>query len=114
MSTKLAVCLVLCFTIISARYEPNWESLDSRPLPAWYDEAKFGIFITWGVYSVPSFGDEWFWKYWRDSVPGYPEYMRKNYRPDFTYQDFASELTTEFFNPAEWADIFEAAGARYG
>lgn len=43
------------------RYDPTWESLDSRPLPAWFDQAKFGIFIHWGVFSVPSFGSEWFW-----------------------------------------------------
>ena len=45
------------------RYEPNWVSLDSRPLPAWYDDAKIGIFIHWGVFSVPSFGSEWFWEF---------------------------------------------------
>lgn len=44
-----------------AKYEPNWDSIDSRPLPEWYDQAKFGIFIHWGVFSVPSFGSEWFW-----------------------------------------------------
>lgn len=44
-----------------AKYEANWESIDSRPLPEWYDQAKFGIFIHWGVFSVPSFGSEWFW-----------------------------------------------------
>jgi alpha-L-fucosidase len=42
-------------------YDPTWESLDRRPLPAWFDQAKFGIFIHWGVFSVPSFGSEWFW-----------------------------------------------------
>lgn len=46
-------------------YKPTWDSLDSRPLPSWYDDAKFGIFIHWGVYSVPSFGSEWFWKSWK-------------------------------------------------
>lgn len=46
------------------RYLPNWDSLDTRPLPAWYDQVKFGIFIHWGVFSVPSFG-EWFWYNWR-------------------------------------------------
>lgn len=45
-------------------YSPDWKSLDSRPLPAWYDEAKIGIFMHWGVYSVPSFGSEWFWANW--------------------------------------------------
>ena len=47
------------------RYTSDWDSLDSRPLPAWYDEAKFGIFIHWGVFSVPSFGSEWFWVNWK-------------------------------------------------
>ena len=49
---------------IPQKFEPNWESLDSRPLPSWYDEAKLGIFIHWGVFSVPSIGSEWFWKSW--------------------------------------------------
>lgn len=52
---------MLMIGISRARYEPNWESIDSRPLPEWYDQAKFGIFIHWGVFSVPSFGSEWFW-----------------------------------------------------
>ena len=47
------------------KYQPTWESIDSRPLPSWYDEAKFGIFIHWGVFSVPSFVSEWFWWYWK-------------------------------------------------
>ncbi|PVD39018.1 hypothetical protein C0Q70_01645 [Pomacea canaliculata] len=45
----------------AVRYEPNWNSLDSRPLPPWYDESKIGIFLHWGVFSVPSFINEWFW-----------------------------------------------------
>ena len=58
-----AVCLVLAAASgLSAqsaggRYQPTWESLDSRPAPEWYLDAKFGIFIHWGVYSVPSFAD---------------------------------------------------------
>lgn len=47
------------------KYAPTWSSLDSRTLPAWYDDAKLGIFIHWGVFSVPSFGSEWFWNNWR-------------------------------------------------
>jgi len=47
------------------KYVPTWPSLDSRPLPSWYDDAKFGIFIHWGVFSVPSFGSEWFWNNWK-------------------------------------------------
>ena len=47
----------------AGKYQPNWNSIDSRPLPGWFDEAKIGIFIHWGVFSVPAFGDdnaEWF------------------------------------------------------
>lgn len=47
------------------KYVPTWSSLDNRTLPTWYDDAKLGIFIHWGVFSVPSFGSEWFWKNWR-------------------------------------------------
>lgn len=47
--------------VFAKRYEPNWDSIDSRPLPDWYDKAKIGIFIHWGVFSVPSFRSEWFW-----------------------------------------------------
>lgn len=59
----LQVLLLLpgCGATSTPRYDPTWESLDSRPLPAWFDQAKFGIFIHWGVFSVPSFGSEWFW-----------------------------------------------------
>lgn len=59
-------CAVLSLLILIAKadYEPNWESLDSRPLPQWYDDAKVGIFIHWGVYSVPSIASEWFWYHW--------------------------------------------------
>lgn len=56
---------LLCFAVSFAKYEPNWASLDARPIPKWFDEAKFGIFIHWGVFSVPSFGSEWFWWGWR-------------------------------------------------
>lgn len=48
-----------------AKYAPNWESLDKRPLPNWYDEAKVGIFVHWGAFSVPSYGSEWFWHNWK-------------------------------------------------
>lgn len=47
------------------RYSPKWSDLDSRPLPEWYDKAKIGIFLHWGVYAVPSFGSEWFWSNWK-------------------------------------------------
>jgi len=110
------LALLLAFAAVSAvKYEPNWESIDSRPLPAWYDESKFGIFIHWGVFSVPSFTSEWFWWYWKGDKPWgtVVDFMEKNYRPDWTYADFASQFTAEFYNPDEWADLFKASGAKY-
>lgn len=108
------ICLFLliigdCF----AKYEPNWDSIDSRPLPPWFDQAKFGIFIHWGVFSVPSFGSEWFWWYWHKNMTDYVNFMKKNYPPDFQYQDFAPHFTAEFFDAKEWTDIFNASGAKY-
>jgi len=96
----------------ATRYEPNWDSLDARPLPAWYDEAKFGIFIHWGVFSVPSFKSEWFWNYWKGGNKDVVAFMKKNYPPDFTYADFAAHFTAEFYDPNQWAEIFKAAGAK--
>lgn len=49
------------------KFDPTWESLDSRPLPEWYDRDKFGIFIHWGVFSVPAHG-EWFWYNWKGDL----------------------------------------------
>jgi len=96
------------------KYDPTWESLDARPLPSWYDEAKIGIFLHWGVFSVPSFGSEWFWYNWQSSAPNssYREFMRANYKPGFTYADFGPMFTAELFDPNHWADLFQKAGAK--
>ena len=106
--------LALVPLVLSAgKYQPTWESLDSRPLPSWYDEAKFGIFMHWGLYSVPSFGTEWFWYRWKhDQRPDFVEFMKENYPPDFEYQDFAPMFRAEFFDPEAWADLLTKSGAR--
>ena len=98
----------------ATRYDPTWDSLDSRPIPAWYDEAKFGIFMHWGLYSVPSFSSEWFWWCWKgQKKPECVDFMKKNYRPGFTYADFAPMFKAEFFNPDQWADLLARSGARF-
>ncbi|CAG2170875.1 unnamed protein product [Oppiella nova] len=101
----LIVCSVQS---LAKRYEPNWESLDSRPLPEWYDQAKIGIFLHWGVYSVPAFNSAWFPEHWKiDKIKDFTDFMAKNYRPNFTYADFATQFTAEFYDPNRWADIFK-------
>ena len=105
---------ILLAVAASGQYKPTWDSLDTRPLPAWYDEAKFGIFIHWGLFSVPSFGSEWFWFYWKsDKVKSYVNFMTNNYPPGFEYADFAPMFTAEMYDPNSWADLFKASGARW-
>jgi alpha-L-fucosidase len=111
-------------------YESNWNSLDKRPIPAWFTDAKFGIFIHWGVYSVPAFAPvgipkeqpyaEWYWhsmmagKEKSDpNVKGTWEFHKRVYGADFPYPDFANQFKAELFNPTSWADLFAKSGARY-
>lgn len=57
---QIVVSVVLLYLpVAEQQYTPDWDSIDSRPLPGWYDDSKIGIFIHWGVFSVPSFGTEW-------------------------------------------------------
>jgi hypothetical protein len=58
---QVLLALLAGLVMTHCKYLPTWESLDTRPLPMWYDQAKVGIFIHWGVFSVPSFRSEWFW-----------------------------------------------------
>ena len=110
----LTIIVILCCAGLAvADYSPDWSSLDSRPLPSWYDEAKFGIFLYWGVYSVPSFGSEWFWQRWQGrKLQPYVDFMTKNYPPGFEYADFAPMFNAELFDPDEWAKFFSDAGAK--
>ena len=100
------------------KYEPNWASLDQRVNPGWFEEAKFGIFIHWGVYSVPSWGEktkyaEWYWHDMMDPKGATRAFHDKTYGADFQYQDFAPMFKAEMFDPAQWADIFKRSGAKY-
>lgn len=100
----------------AARFEANWTSLDARPLPQWYDDAKIGIFVHWGVFSVPSFGkfSEWLWYYWHyTSQAQVVEFIKNNYPPGWKYADFAPQFRAEFFEPDYWAELFKASGAGY-
>ena len=104
--------MLFCFVVASGEYQPTWDSLNSRPLPKWYDQSKFGIFLHWGVYSVPSFSSEWFWHQWKQNQPKYVEFMKENYPPGFEYPDFAPKFNAELFDPVAWAELFKKAGAK--
>jgi alpha-L-fucosidase len=100
------------------KYETNWQSLDARPIPVWFDEVKFGIFIHWGVYSVPSWGPrgtyaEWYWDALQNTNGATWKFHLRNYGAHFKYPDFAPQFKAELFDPEQWADIFARSGARY-
>ncbi len=102
-------------------FAPTWAELDARPTPEWFLDAKFGIFIHWGVYSVPAWGkvgeySEWYWRRIRSEGPkeaAWREFHARNYGETFDYMDFAPRFTAELFDARQWADLFVRAGAKY-
>lgn len=96
-------------------FRPDWESLQKYEVPEWYKDAKFGIFIHWGAYSVPAFGNEWYPR--NMYVPGSPEYKHHlatyGSQEKFGYKDFIPMFKAERFDPAAWAELFKKSGAKY-
>lgn len=115
-------------------FEPTWESVKTHTLPDWYDDCKLGIFIHWGLYSVPAWAEvtwelggepsaeEWFrhnpyaeWYLNTIRIPDSParKHHDEVYGKDFPYERFADMFTCEKWQPAEWARLFKEAGAGY-
>ena len=122
MVTLIALLMSGSLAVQDARndYEPNWESLETHPTPEWFEDGKFGIFIHWGVYSVPSFCDtstysEWYLHWLDRNAHGGLErrFHEKNYGKDFEYREFAPMFRAEMWDPEEWAEIFRRSGAEY-
>jgi alpha-L-fucosidase len=123
------VFLTISLLLAAQSYQPSWESIDKRPVPEWFTQAKFGIFIHWGIYSVPSWAPanapigiyakyaEWYWH--RIMVNSGDEYRYfktfhdSMYGEHFNYQDFAGQFKAELFDPGQWADVFARSGAKY-
>src|SRR5450759_583544 len=101
--------------IQSGPYGADWASLKDKHVPAWYENGKFGIFIHWGVYSVPAFENEWYPRnmYIQGSAPF--EHHREVYGEQnvFGYKDFIPEFTAENFDADTWATLFRRAGAQF-
>ncbi|MCR4615601.1 MAG: alpha-L-fucosidase [Clostridiales bacterium] len=100
------------------KYENTWESLNTRKVPAWFEDAKFGIFIHWGLYSVPAYtrkGDyaEWYGHQLKNDFEAVVDFHKKTYGENFKYEDFAGQFKAELFDADEWAELFQKAGARY-
>jgi alpha-L-fucosidase len=127
MVAAVAVTTAAASNVSAEKYEPTWKSLDRRPVPAWHADAKFGIFIHWGPYSVPAWApvgtySEWY-QYWLQnktcSGNSHPkptavyDYHVKTYGKDFSYYQFGELFKAQDFDPAAWAKLFERAGAKY-
>jgi alpha-L-fucosidase len=115
-------CVLLLLIIMTSllfaqdKIEPNWESINSRPYPQWFSDAKLGIFIHWGVTAVPSYCgkeeySEWYLRGMQlgDTIRG--NFQKRVYGENFNYRDFAPLFKAELFNANEWADIFKKSGA---
>lgn len=97
------------------RFQANWESLKQYQVPDWYQDAKFGIFIHWGLYAVPAFGSEWYPReMYREGTREFKHHVAK-YGPQdkFGYKDFIPMFKAERYDPAAWASLFRESGARF-
>ena len=96
-------------------FRPAWDSLAGYRAPDWFRDAKFGIFIHWGVYSVPAFGNEWYSRNMYVEGSAAFKHHLATYGPQskFGYKDFIPLFRAERFDPNAWLDLFVAAGARY-
>ena len=116
---RIFLALLLFWALGSAQAQvlPTWESINQRGYPQWFSDAKLGIFIHWGVYSVPAFASkegyaEWYYRglMTNDDRKAFQERI---YGKDFQYEDFVPMWKAELWNPDEWAELFEKSGAKY-
>jgi alpha-L-fucosidase len=100
-------------------YQPTDASLSTHQAPYWFTDAKFGIFIHWGVYSVPAWSPvggsyaEWYWNSMQSSGDPVNAYHAQTYGEDFAYDDFIPMFTASRFDPRSWVELFRDAGAEY-
>ena len=101
--------------IAKGPFTDSWESLSHYKVPEWYQDAKFGIFIHWGVYSVPQFDSEWYSRnmYIQGSKAYEHHIATYGKQSEFGYKDFIPMFRAENFDPDKWAELFEKAGAKY-
>ena len=96
-------------------FTPDWKSLANYSAPDWYRDAKFGIFIHWGVYSVPAFDSEWYPRNMYIEGSAANKHQLAIYGPltKFGYKNFIPMFKAEKFDPQAWAQLFADAGAKY-
>ena len=96
-------------------FRPDWESLQKYEAPEWFKDAKFGIFIHWGLYSVPAFGNEWYPRnMYRQGSEEYKHHIATyGSLEKFGYKDFIPMFKADKFDATAWAELFKKAGAKY-
>ena len=101
--------------VASGPFRDTWDSLSGFKTPAWYQDGKFGIFIHWGVYSVPAFGNEWYPRnMYRQGSNEFKHHVA-TFGPQstFGYKDFIPKFTAEKFDASQWARLFKNSGAKF-
>lgn len=123
--SAFAALFSLAVASADSQYLANEQSLaEHTAAPEWFRDAKFGIYFHWGPYTVPAYGNEWYprWMFFEDMVLkkngvsyDYFSHHRETWgdATEFGYHDFVPMFTAEKFNPEEWAELFEASGARF-
>ncbi len=101
--------------IENGKYKADWASLAHHKVPDWYKHDKVGVFIHWGIYSVPGYGNEWYSRNMYDKNSPEFEHHVKTYgaHKDFGYKDFIPMFKAEDFDAARWVDIFRRSGIKY-
>lgn len=101
--------------IEKGKYKDNWQSLAHHKTPGWYMRDKLGVFIHWGIYSVPAFGNEWYSRGMYDETVREFEHHRKTWgeQKNFGYKDFIPMFKAENFDAVKWVSLFKKAGIKY-
>lgn len=99
--------------IENGTFQDNWESLSQFKIPSWYREGRFGLFIHWGVYSVPAYFNEWYPRLMYRKAHTVSIHHNKKYGRNFEYRHFIEKFKPEAFDADEWADLFKKSGAKY-
>lgn len=103
---------------LAQTWNTNWDSITKHETPVWFNDAKFGIFIHWGVYSVPAWAPvgmyaEWYPNYMYQEEHAVYDYHRETFGENFEYEDFIPLWKAEKWDPEEWSELFSKAGAKY-
>jgi alpha-L-fucosidase len=118
-SAGFAASTAFALTAGIPAFQATDDSLARHQAPDWFSRAKFGIFIHWGIYSVPAWAPvgkeyaEWYWQHINDPNDPTYAYHAQTYGRDFNYDDFIPLFTAARFDPASWVRLFQQAGARY-